>query len=228
MTNPGWPLNIYRPLTNEIPMKRSHGNPSFPVWLIADSEPSNTEGLEYPLDPKHPARHNIWTSVEHYLQRHLYQNWTIRLNTDDFYIRNAFGNPETRPTFSSIIWEKPQHKNVIELQEIIKANSPRIIITFGSLAFETARRALNEEPYKMSHWNVQKLGDEFRKRTSGWNNELANIYPLLHVSIARGKFLSAHRNFMPRKSDYSNYFQYVGESLAEIFRNKLSESKYWF
>ena len=45
-------------------MKKETGNPRFPIWLLADSEPDGwRDRLDDPLDKRHPIRHNIWTSV---------------------------------------------------------------------------------------------------------------------------------------------------------------------
>jgi hypothetical protein len=45
-------------------MKPLVGDPDFPIWLLGDSNPKGWQSvLETPLDPRHPARHNIWTPV---------------------------------------------------------------------------------------------------------------------------------------------------------------------
>jgi integrase len=51
------------------------GDPEFPVWLIGDSPPEKwMDKLDYPLDMKHPARHNIWTSVADQMQDRLFRH----------------------------------------------------------------------------------------------------------------------------------------------------------
>ena len=45
--------------------------------------------LDTPLDPRHPARHSIWTSVADPMQDRLYRQKKLRLDTSRLYIRNA-------------------------------------------------------------------------------------------------------------------------------------------
>ena len=53
-------------------MKEFSGDPEFPIWLIGDSPPENwVDKLDFPLDAKHPARHNVWTSILDSLQAQL-------------------------------------------------------------------------------------------------------------------------------------------------------------
>lgn len=82
-------------------MKDSVGAPDFPVCLIADSPPKNwEEALDIPLDPRHPARHNIWSSVLCYMQEALYYDDKRRFDTSKLYIRNAIGNRDEKPASS--------------------------------------------------------------------------------------------------------------------------------
>ncbi len=75
-------------------MKRQIGNPGFRIWLLGDSNPRNWEHrLDTPLDPRHPARHNIWTPVLDVVQDGLYRD-SARLHLDfsAVFIRNAVAN----------------------------------------------------------------------------------------------------------------------------------------
>jgi hypothetical protein len=74
-------------------MKEYSGNPEFPIWLLGDSPPINwADILEVPFDPRHPIRHNIWTSVLDVIQSEIYKTRKCRLNSEDIYIRNAILN----------------------------------------------------------------------------------------------------------------------------------------
>ena len=54
-------------------MKDSTGNPEFPIWLVGGSPPEAwADKLDTPLDPRHPARHSIWTSVADSMLDRLY------------------------------------------------------------------------------------------------------------------------------------------------------------
>jgi hypothetical protein len=71
-------------------MKDSVGKPEFPIWLIGDSPPEAWAAkLDTPLDPRHPARHSIWTSVADPMQDMLYRQSKLRLDMSRLYIRNA-------------------------------------------------------------------------------------------------------------------------------------------
>lgn len=71
-------------------MDRETGDPHFPIWLLGDSNPRNWENhLKTPLDPRHPARHNIWTPILDEIQDRLFRRLRMRLDTSKMYIRNA-------------------------------------------------------------------------------------------------------------------------------------------
>src|SRR5206468_1595661 len=56
-------------------MRREVGEQSFPMWLIGDSNPDEWENdLETPFDPRHSARHNIWTAVIDVVQDRLFRS----------------------------------------------------------------------------------------------------------------------------------------------------------
>ena len=83
-------------------MKNSAGDPGFPIWLIGDSPPEKwADKLDSPLDPKHPARHNIWTSIADSMQDRLYRKGRLRLDTSRLYIRNATNQPLTTSTIEA-------------------------------------------------------------------------------------------------------------------------------
>jgi hypothetical protein len=98
-----------------------------------------------------------------------------------------------------------------------------MLFSFGAFAFEFARRALGEEP-KQSHsyWGARDLGHEFRQRADQFDLSVTNLLPLLHVSIARGRFIQSHEYFCNQKS--GNYFEFAGSRIAQKLiehRNKL-------
>ena len=79
-------------------MKDFTGNPEFPIWLVGDSPPEAwADKLDTPLDPRHPARHSILTSVADPMQDRLYRQSKRRLDTSRLYIRNAVSQPLKRP-----------------------------------------------------------------------------------------------------------------------------------
>ena len=83
-------------------------------------------------------------------------------------------------------------------------------------------------PYPYSYWGAKELGKEFGKRVTAYNNQVINIIPLLHASISRGRFLESHKYFVGEKmKEFPNYFEYVGNMIAEIFMQYLQYEPIW-
>jgi hypothetical protein len=53
----------------------------------------------------------------------------------------------------------------------------------------------------------------------------ANLFPLLHVTIARGKFIQSHDYFCDQVG--ANYFEYVGAQIADIFLQHKDDLHIW-
>lgn len=208
-------------------MKDISGDINFPIWLVADSEPKNWQSrLDTPLDPRHPARHSIWTSVLDYMQDYLYRNGKRRFNTENLCIRNAIKNPSDKPSGGDLDWSQELKAKVSKLRASIMDMKPRVILAFGAFAFEFVRRACDETlEHPFAYWGTENLGVEFKKRVHSYNESQVNVLPLLHVSIARGKFLESHRYFVGEEK--GNYFAFVGERLAELFLKELMAERIW-
>lgn len=204
-------------------MTESTGDPKFPIWLIGDSPPAAwKDKLETPLDPRHPTRHNIWTAVADSMQERLYRQAKLRLDTSRLYIRNAMSQPLTEANREEL---QRVSKNV--LKGLVGRYKPKLLLTFGVSAFGIGLMALGETTAVFAD-SAELLGEQFRRRISGYDGGRANVIPLLHASIARGKFLEAHRDFVAghgRKPD--NYFDYVGEALADLLIAKMANEPIW-
>lgn len=86
-------------------MRREDGNLDFPIWLLGDSNPRNWEDvLETPLDPRHPARHNIWTSVLDIINEQVFKTCRSRLDSSRLYTRNAVERAKDKPTDDALEW----------------------------------------------------------------------------------------------------------------------------
>ncbi len=143
-------------------MQDFSGNINFPIWLVADSEPKNWQRqLDSPLDPRHPARHNIWTPVLDYMQYYLYRNGKRRFNTENLYIRNAVKNPSDKPEGADLHWSQKLETKVNEFRGLLDAK-PKIVLTFGAFAFEFLRRACGERPKQFGDWGTKELGSQFK------------------------------------------------------------------
>lgn len=203
-------------------MKDSVGCPEFPIWLIGHSPPEAwADKLDTPLDPRHPARHSIWTSVADPMQDRLYQH-RRRLDTSRLYIRNAFSQ-RLKPPITQDTTLVPQQV----LRDLFKRYNPKIVLTFSADAFMMTLWASGEYPQKRFS-TTKLLGEQFRSRIDGYVDQKVNIIPLLHASIARGKFLEAHRDFVGAYGQMpSNYFDYVGTKLADLLLDKLIDKPIW-
>jgi uracil-DNA glycosylase len=113
------------------------------------------------------------------------------------------------------------------LQQLIGKYKPKIILTFGVTAFMATLLASGEPPQKFFR-TTKLLGKQFRSRINNYDYHKVNVIPLLHVSIARGRFLEAHRNFVGTEGKiHPNYFDYVGEKLADLLLVKFLDKPAW-
>ena len=204
-------------------MKDFTGDPEFPIWLIGDSPPEAwADKLDTPLDPRHPARHSIWTSVADPMQDRLYRQRKLRLDTSQLYIRNAMNQPLATP----IINEQTRQSQEA-LKELLGKYNPRIVLTFGVSAFMISLLASSEVPQRFFK-TTKLLGEQFRSRIKNYDDHKVNIIPLLHASIARYRFLEAHRDFVGASGQVPpNYFDYVGTTLADLLLAKFSDKSIW-
>ena len=204
-------------------MNRDSGLMDFPVWLIGDSSPTKWEAhLEHPLDSKHPARHNIWTPILEGIQSSLYASTRKRLRTDEIYIRNAVHHSSTKPRGNAVKWSSDLDEETGEMTRLLDSHAPKLVFSFGAFAFEFARRSRHESPpCPFSYWSTARLGCEFTERIRKFNRHSINLIPLLHVSIARGRFLESHKHFT--RMEDGNYFDYVGQELANCLRRNQTE-----
>jgi hypothetical protein len=208
-------------------MIREIGSRDFPIWLLGDSNPQNwATSLETPLDPRHPARHSIWTSVLDVIQDRVYRQSHLRVDVSNLYIRNAIGDPINKPRGNMLTWSTPVVIEKEYFKNIVKESRPTLVFCFGAFSYEFARRSLSEKNiHPHGYWGAKRLGDDFRMRVKGFDLSKTNIIPLLHVSIARGKFMESHSYFCA--PNYTNYFDYVGMQIAEILLKYYRELPIW-
>lgn len=191
---------------------KSSGDISSSVWLIGDSNPRGWRAeLNVALDPRHPTRHSIWTPILDEIQGHVFSA-ARRVDCLKLHIRNAICNPGLRPS-NEADWERLE-RLLCSFSERVSRYRPKLILTFGSFAFEFCRRAIERpsEQHKFksyASWTVKGLAKEFHER----NSASKTIVPLLHASVARGNFLDCHEAYTC--SDTGNYFSHVGKILEE-------------
>jgi hypothetical protein len=209
-------------------MIRETGSREFPLWLLGDSNPKNwAKVLATPLDPRHPARHSIWTPILDIIQDRVYRQSQLRVDTSNLFVRNAIGDPGNKPKGNEPEWSKQVQGDIQSYKTVLTESQPIFIFSFGAFAYEFARRALGEWPnYSHDYWGAERLGDDFRQRISSFLPERTNIFPLLHVSIARGKFIESHEYFCEHKKG-ANYFEYVGVQIANLMLSHRDHLKIW-
>jgi len=194
-------------------LKLESGSKGFPIWLIGDSPPKNWEDkLTEPLDPRHPARHNIWTPVLYGIQEQVFRADRRRVETTQVYVRNAAEKYQDKPSPTAQEWPTLAD-SITNFAALLKKHKPILVFTFGAFAFEFANRSVNSEvKHAFRNWSTKALGEEFRRSLGGFHPCRINIIPLLHASIARGKFLESHKYFT--RGESPNYFDYVARQVA--------------
>ena len=197
-------------------MLRESGSKNSSIWLIGDSIPTTWEkALESPLDPRHPARHNIWTPVLDRIQEQAFLGDRRRVDGTRLYVRNAVHHPEDRPPYNAMTWDSKLSEETVELGKLLEKHVPSLVFTFGAFAFEFTRRSLEREPRRrIGYWTTISLGGEFRQSVENFSPEAVNVLPLLHVSIARRHFLKSHQNFTGDSE--GNYFDFVGREIGGL------------
>jgi hypothetical protein len=197
-------------------MLREVGNKSFPIWLLGDSNPKEWEDrLKTPFDPRHSARHNIWTSIADVVQERVFRAGRRRIDTSALYIRNAIEKAKDKPRGRDVDWPDDVNAEVLALSLLLKEHKPVFLFTFGAFSYEFARRALGQEPKRrFDYWGAKTLGQAFRERLAFFDVLAINVFPLLHISISAGKFLASHNQFCERVE--ANYFEDVASELARI------------
>lgn len=208
-------------------MKSEIGDKNFQIWLLGDSNPKNwQEILVTPLDPRHPARHSIWTPVLDVIQDSVFRNARKRVDTSSVYIRNAIENPFDKPTENQNNWNENVEQANRELSQLISQYHPVFVFCFGAFSFEFIRRALNENPKRpFGYWGAKRLGIEFRQRIQKFDPSKINILPLLHTSISRGRFFESHNYFTDQVG--GNYFEFVGNHIADKLLKYDQDLKIW-
>lgn len=197
-------------------MQRESGSPSSRVWLLGDSEPKNwSKELDWPLDPRHPARHNIWTPLLDVAQRHLYVLDKLRFDDSSLYVRNAISTAEHKPSDDKAVWPKEVGSELRQFAALAAQWKPMLIFSFGSFAHEFAGRALGSvQERRFDHWTATTLGERFHEACEAFDPQRTNLIPLLHISISYGRFLASHRDFC--KNAKANYFEVVGPQIANL------------
>jgi hypothetical protein len=109
------------------------------IWLLAHSYPAKWVGdLRKPLDARFPTRHNIWTPIWDQMQERVWKEGSRRrLDPCKTLVLNVAPrqNPGSPPNL-----ECPERLR--QFQSWLTEYKPPILITFGSVAYRFATRAI--------------------------------------------------------------------------------------
>ena len=208
-------------------MEPESGCRNSPIWLIGDSPPDRwKDSLSEPLDPRHPARHSIWTPIVDGIQERVFRCGRLRVDGARIHIRNAVLDRSQKDKARGRNWGELNNETE-ELGRLLNGYRPRLVFTFGAFSFEFTKRSLKRgEDRAYSYWSTERLGKEFVRAVDDYSTSGINLLPLLHASIARGKFLVSHQNFT-RDPD-GNYFDYVAEEVTGLLlRHKDDLPELW-
>ena len=182
--------------------------------------------MEEPLDSRHPARHNIWTPIILGIQERVFLADRRMVDTSRLYIRNAVQDARDKPLPNATDWNPEIANETSEFGELVGTYTPSFIFTFGAFAFEFARRSLSRQQDRaFQYWTTKRLGQEFQGSISTFDPQGVNVLPLLHASIARGKFLVSHQYFTGEEG--GNYFQKVSAEIASLLLEHKDNLDIW-
>lgn len=179
------------------------------IWLFGHSPPENSPDIGV-LDPRHPTRHSIWTSVSDYLQERVFDHGKFRLDPEKLLFRNAFEAAVGLKSSGSILDKRrvSLYKNLVEFQ-------PPVVFTFGDEAYRFVSANALDKQVSTKKLRIEDLGVRFREVDERFDPQKVNIFPLLHASVARASWASIGKWFSgPDKED--NYFKYVGQRIGDI------------
>ena len=141
-------------------MLRESGNLRFPIWWLGDSNPVQwQDSLTAPFDPRHPIRHNIWSSILDVIQDNVFRQNRCRVDSSMVYIRNAVDDPAKKPRQSSIIWmSMPDVHLMKRLKDDMAIGGPRIWEkNFGKELANLTRTQQTACPYSIAALQVENL-----------------------------------------------------------------------
>jgi len=159
------------------------------------------------VNPKYTVvRHNIWTPILDEIQDNIYRKLRTRIDTGKIFILNGIDDVSFR-------------ESVLEYQ-------PKILITFGIVAYELVRRVIEVGPeVGPKYWRNTDIADEFDRSIANFDINRTNRIPLLRRVVKNGKYI-AERNYYGRE-DGENYFRNVGAKIADKIIENQDNLKIW-
>ncbi len=167
------------------------------IWLFGHSPPSRwSHNLEGVLDPRHPTRHSIWTSVADYLQGKVFDDGPrLRLDACKLLFRNAFGSADD--VLPKLDFARPAvEEQRVLLSQQIQQYRPPVILTFGDEAYRFVSFAsVSGQLVPRRRLKIENLGKTFRDVVGKFPPQQVNVFPLLHASVARASWATVGEKF---------------------------------
>jgi len=111
------------------------------------------------------------------IQDKVYRKLHARINSKKIFIKNAVSDIG-RVTDSSIQAEVA--KSIVTIRESLLEYQPKLLISFGNIAFEFVRRITETRPENgLNYWNSCNLGNAFEHSIETFDISQANSIPLV-------------------------------------------------
>ena len=154
-------VSKYSPIVNEQEVE--FGDKSSPIWLL--------------INPKYLADYRtIWTPILEVIQDKVYRQLRRRINSQSIFVKYAASDIGIIPNSwrASVIADE-----ITLLKESILKYRPTILITFGAVAYELARRIVETKMETgPNYWNTVNLENEFEQAIAKFNINRTNQIPL--------------------------------------------------
>lgn len=199
------------------------------IWLVGHSYPGRwISELQGPLDPRHPTRHSIWTSVLDSLQERVYKKGPhLRLDVTRCYAFNAAAKQKQGEKPDWCVDGESITGRISKLRDLLEKHSPPIVITFSAEVFVFVQRALTPKRDGHQVLGVQELGNGFRDAVQNYDPQKVNVFPLLHGYVARGDWATLGPVFSKIDDPYVNYFEYAGSALGDVLLSHCRQLPIW-
>lgn len=202
-------LNSYSPLVDTI--KTESGDRSFPIWLL--------------VNPKYPsARPDIWIPILEMIQDKVYRKLHTIIDIEKFFIKYIVSDIGVVSHNSK--WYSTEIDNdIIDLKESILEYNPKLLITFGTVAYELVNRICEIRSEKgPRYWSSANLRSEFEQSIANFDITRPNRIPLPCRVMTRHKSMEDYNSYL---ENCENYFRDVGTKIADRLIENKDSLKIW-
>jgi len=199
-------LNKYSSLTDSIP--KESGDKSHPIWLL--------------VNPNYLTLFQvIWAPILDEIQDKIYRSLHTRIETENIYIKSTVSDIGIVPRTSNCRTAEATQE-IIMLKKSVLEHRPKLLITFGAIAYELVKRVFEVKSQEGSkYWSSTNLSDEFERSIADFNIDQTNRIPIpLPRQIMKISGFIEDRNYSSWEEN-ETYFRNVGTKIADrIIENK--------